>query len=244
MTTTNLATARAQLDRSALADGGPMTFVASTTDTNRYGFALRNEGWRLDNYNRNPVVLWMHDPFTPPIGRGEARSTGTELLLENVVFDGDDELGRSVESKLRRGFLNSVSVGWDFQAEDGAPILDWYRLSPEEIAASFYDLAEVSVVTVPGDPGAVRMQQALAPFGARLLGLLDERERGEALAVEIRAAVAEELTRLGIDPATLGGPPAPETPEPTPAPVPAVEPPVDVTAARTLLAVLELPEEE
>jgi hypothetical protein len=241
--TATLARTRATLDRSALADGEPMTFVASTQDTNRYGFSLRNEGWLLDAYNGNPVVLWMHDPWTPPVARGLARSDGERLLLGNVVFDAEDELARTVESKLRRGFLNSVSVGWDWRDGEGRPILEWWRLSPDQMRdEAYYDLAEVSVVTVPGDPGALRMTQALAPLGARLLRLVEERERGDAAAEDLVAAVREELTRLGIDPAALAAPP---TPAPPPDPdVPAPPPGVDLTAARALCAVLELPKGE
>lgn len=197
-----LAYARAQLDRGALAADKPMRFTASTTGLNRYGYSLRNDGWRLDNYGRNPVVLWMHNPYQPPIGHGRAERSDGLLVLDEVEFDAEDELARKVESKLRRGFLNAVSVGWDFVKEDGSPVLDWWRLSAEQMRdETYYDLCEVSVVTVPGDPGAIKQNSrlALARLGHELVDLFEEKEHGEITRDELGAAVRAELAALGID---------------------------------------------
>lgn len=248
-----LAYGRAQLDRAQLADGGPMTFVASTTKMNRYGFALRNDGWRLDNYNANPVVLWMHNPHQPPIGKGVALSKGNKILLDKVEFDTEDELGAAVDSKYRRGFLSAVSVSWDFQKKDGTPVLDWWRLSNDEIEKeTFYDLTEVSAVTVPGDPRAVKKlaRLRLASLGRELLDLFDEQEDGSITKPELQAAVRAEIERMGlaIDAPRTGPksdpnePPglAPEDVHPT-----ADEPlGVDQDAARAVLAAFDLQEEE
>ncbi|PXY21132.1 HK97 family phage prohead protease [Prauserella muralis] len=203
--TTTLAYGRAQLDRAALADDGPLTFVASSDGLNRYGYALRTDGWRLDAYNANPVVLWMHNSFRPPIGQGRALNKDAHIVLDAVEFDRDDELARMVESKYRRGFLNAVSVGFHFVQEDGAPVDTW-RMKSEEIRDElFYDLVEVSAVTTPADPRALRQQSrlALAGLGKELVELFDEQEQGAATAEEIRTAVRAELAHLGIDLAAL-----------------------------------------
>jgi hypothetical protein len=229
MTTTRLAYARAELDRTSLDRGdadAPLTFIASTTELNRYGFALRNDGWRLDNFNANPVLLWMHNPFQPPIGRGTALRKDGKILLDGVTFDREDELARTVESKYRRGFLSAVSCGWGYVNEDGTPISDWWRLSVEQVRdEAFYDLEEVSAVTVPGDPRALVGQSrlALARLGTELVNLLDEQEHPDGVITrdELSAAVAAELARLGIAP--------PTTP-------PAADAGVDPDAARVLLA--------
>lgn len=224
---------RARLDRTALADGEPLRFVASTPDVNRYGFALRTDGWRLANYNANPVVLWMHNPYRPPIGQGTAVLDAGALVLDRVTFDAEDEVARQVESKYRRGFLHAVSVSWDYQREDGTPVLDYWRLGTEEIRDElFYDLAEVSSVSVPGDPGALRAQRSrLAAIGRTLADLADERDHGEALAAVLAEAVRAELVRLGIDPARLTpGPPDPTVP---PTPDPELDP-AAVAALRSL----------
>lgn len=215
MPETKLAYGRAQLDRTKLAANEPLTFVASSEGLNRHGFSLRAEGWRLDNYNANPVVLWMHDAWMPPIAQGRAVSKNGQVLLEAVTFDQEDELARAVESKYRRGFLSAVSVGFSFAEEDGEPLLDWWRLSGEKIRDElFYDLEEVSAVTVPADPRAVikNSRLALAKLGRELVDLFDEQEHpeGTVTADQLAAAVKAELERLGVAVPELTTPP--ETP--------------------------------
>lgn len=227
--TTKRAYGRAQLDRTALADDGPLTFVASSTAPNRYGFSLRNDGWRLDNFNANPVVLWMHNPFQPPIGRGMALSKNDQIILDQVTFDTEDQLARAVESKYRRGFLSAVSVGWGYVKEDGSPITNWWRLSNDEIRdEAFYDLEEVSAVTVPGDPRAVVAQSrlVLARLSHELADAYDEQDHGTEQADTVRAVVAAELQRLGIA----------LPPTPSPAPAGDVPPTIDQAAAASVLA--------
>lgn len=205
---------RARLDRTALADDNdaPLTFVASGEAMNRKGYNLRNEGWRLDNYNANPIVLWMHDSDIPPLARGLALSKNRQIILDDVSFDREDEFARQVESKYRRGFLNAVSVSWRPMDEEGA-YLDMWNISLDEIGESlFYDLVEVSLVTTPGDPRALRKQSrlALAQYGKELVALFDEQEHGEATADELDAAVRASLDRLGLDTDALAKPVAPQ----------------------------------
>jgi hypothetical protein len=237
-----LAYARATLAAPPDPDGsGPIEFVASQRRKNRYGFALRPDGWLLDNFRANPVFLWMHNPGQPPIGRVNARQEAGELRA-GVTFDRDDDLATTVERKYRAGFLNAVSVGWGFVREDGTPILDWWRLKPEEIASKdvFYDLEEISGVSVPGDPRAVRKQsrQALARLGRELLDLFPEEPDPDELAAlvdqRVDEALVDALTRLGVTlpspsgaaPAGSGGPAATLTIA-TSAAADTLEPPAD-----------------
>lgn len=193
---------RAHLDRATLTEAGPLRFTASSEGVNCYGFSLRNEGWRLENYAANPVFMWMHETWTLPIGRALAASKDRQILAD-VDFDQDDPFARAVESKYRRGFLNAVSVGWDFVEDDGSRVLDWWRLEQKRIDELFFELHEISAVPVPGDPRAVIQQSRLAlrRLGRELVDLYDEQENPASpfTAEQINAAVHAELTRLGID---------------------------------------------
>ena len=75
---------------------GEMHFTASAEGINRHGFSLRKSGWRLDNYNLNPVFLWMHMDFMPPIGRGRAvlRARAPGVLVEMQRPPDADVFGR------------------------------------------------------------------------------------------------------------------------------------------------------
>ena len=150
---------------------GEMHFTASAEGINRHGFSLRKSGWRLDNYNLNPVFLWMHMDFMPPIGRGRAVQGDNGLSLA-VTFDRSDPFAQQIENKYRSGFLNAVSVGFDFVNEDGSPIAAWWRMDPEQInKQAFYDLAEVSAVPVPADPRAVKQRMSLSAMAEDLLDM-------------------------------------------------------------------------
>jgi len=142
---------------------GELTFTASAEGVNRYGFSLSRKRWKIDNFNNNPVILWMHNDMMPPIGRGRA-SIDPAGLQTGITFDRTDPFAVTIENKYRGGFLNAVSVGFDFVEQDGSPISDWFMMSPDEISnVAFYDLAEVSAVPVPADPNAlIRQRHALA----------------------------------------------------------------------------------
>lgn len=247
MTERRLCYVRGQLDKSALSEDGPLRFVASSTGVNRYGFSLRNEGWQLDNHAANPVFLWMHDTSIPAIGTAPARRENGELACY-ATFDRDDPFAASVERKYRRGFMAAVSVGWDFVDERGMPIDDWWRMSHERARDEvFYDLTEISAVPVPGDPRALQQQRSsLSLLGRHMVEMLDEQERGEATADEIRAAVRTELAALGIDLDALTKRTEPDEEPPgepeTPAPDPVTG--IDRDAAEAVLAAFHFGEEQ
>jgi len=146
--------------------GEPIRFTASTAGVKRDGKDLDQERWDLGNYRRNPIFLWVHDYWGDrlPIGRAEVQ-VEEERLVADVSFDQEDEFARQVESKYRRGYLHSVSVGWDEVQRD-----DKLR----------YDLLDISGVPVPGDPDAL-MEREMA--GLRRL----QRNLGAVLGGERRA---------------------------------------------------------
>lgn len=229
---------RAYLDRANLASDSPLVFTASSTTLNRYGFALNQQRWKLDNFARNGVVLWAHDATIPPIGRADAAPAFDHLRAE-ITFDLDDDFARKIDRKYRIGHLSAVSVGFDFINEDGTPLSDPWRLSPERIQNEcWYDLAEISAVPVPADPKALRQNHQLSRLGSEFVDLLDEYEHGDAAPEDIRAAVRAELAALGIDLAALAKPVVPAGDPKTPAPGPAAG--IERDAAEAVLAAFNL----
>lgn len=233
--------ARGYADLAAAAGGkpgDPIDFVASTPGVKRDGLDLRANGWRLDNYQRSPVKLWMHDKTRLPIGRVEARAE--DKLRASVIYDQEDGFARSVESKYRRGFLHAVSVGWDF-VDDQGQRLDTRRMSTSDIRdRAFYDLTELSGVPVPADPEALKetTRAGLRSLSRELAELFDDQENpdGQLDAGEVRAAVWDEILRLGVPLDVLrqyANQPAPTTT------APAVSG-IDNDAARNLLAAFQL----
>lgn len=182
--------------------GSPIPFTASTPGLKRDGLNLRANGWRTQNYvSAGGPVLWSHNHQQPAIGIGDP-SVETSRLRVAVRFDQEDADAVKIESKVRRGFLRSSSVGWDFTDESGQ-LMEHWRMTPDNLARSaFYDLTELSIVNVPADPGAVaeRMRRGLAHYGRQLVDAFEEVEDPESDVTEpqLRTAVIAECRRLGI----------------------------------------------
>ena len=147
----------AYLNRDLLEDEGKrdtLTFVASTAGVKRDGLDLRMDGLTTDNFEKNPVFLWVHDDHgrTLPLGKVEKIRKLKSRFDVTVEFDQADPFAVEVERKYRDGYLNAVSIGWD--------IIEWHRVEDDEDSEADYivdkwDLLDVSAVPVPGDPEAL-----------------------------------------------------------------------------------------
>lgn len=132
------------------AAGEPIRFTASTEGVARDGLVIEADGWRLENYRKNPVVLWAHDYLGKnlPIGRADRVEVVDGRLAADVVFDQADEFARAVERKYRTGFLHAVSVGWETHTIRPSKGGEAPRIAEAE-------LLDISGVPVPGDPDAL-----------------------------------------------------------------------------------------
>jgi len=182
--------------------GTPIPFTASSPGLKRDGLDLRANGWRTQNYvAAGGPVLWSHNHQQPAIGVGDPTVEPKRLRVA-VRFDQEDPDAVKIESKVRRGFLRSSSVGWDFTNEDGQ-LMEHWRMTPDNLARSaYYDLTELSIVNVPADPTAVaeRMRRGLAHYGRQLVDAFEDVENPDSDVTEpqVRTAVIAECRRLGI----------------------------------------------
>lgn len=147
----------------------PIRFVASTATPDRYGDVVDQKGWDLRAYNRNPVVLFNHNPSQMPIGKGKAYVENEQLMLE-VEFDQKDEMAKTIEQKVRDGFINAVSVGFQPSKTISRASLPsdhpYHGKSGSYFQAS--ELLEVSIVTIPANNEATLSKQF-----SREIGLAD-----------------------------------------------------------------------
>ena len=134
---------------------GPVTFVLSTDDVDRHGDVVSADGWRLEAYLRNPVLLWAHGYRHPAIGRAVSLWTEPHLLLAKMEF-APTAFAQEVASLYACGFQWGVSVGfrpirWEERRDSrtGA-YLGLHYLEQE--------LLEVSAVPVPANRQALRRQ--------------------------------------------------------------------------------------
>lgn len=131
----------------------PITFILSTEDVDRAwggGDIIRQDGWDLKNYIKNPVVLWSHDSFTPAIGRSRVWVDGKKLMGEVVFAREQSELAREVEDLIRGDFVRACSVGfnpkkWQFDETRGEWAADYLE----------QELLEWSPCNIPCNPNAL-----------------------------------------------------------------------------------------
>jgi HK97 family phage prohead protease len=174
-------------------------FVISSEAIDRYDSTLALGGWQLDNYLRNPVVLWGHDDQTPAIGRGPNTRAQGKLLVSSAEFAPREiyPLADTVYQLLKAKFLNAASVGFlplDFEWSNDED-------RPYGIDFKSQDLLEWSVVNIPANPDCLVQARSTgidtAPLIAWAERLLDQDgmtvvPRDELVALR-RAAGAPEL---------------------------------------------------
>jgi HK97 family phage prohead protease len=141
---------------------GPIEFVCSEESDDRAGDLVHADGWDLAAFKRNPVLPWSHDYRVAPIGRWQKVHVEGKQLLGLATFDRNDPFAAQIEAKYRAKFLNAVSVGFrpiEFaereERKDANPFRRGYEFKRQE-------LLEISAVSVPMHPRALRKGLALA----------------------------------------------------------------------------------
>ena len=121
---------------------------------NSYGFRVLTSGIDLEQYRRNPVLLYMHE-------RGNVIGYVKDLQVENgevtgeLVFDEASELSIRCKKQFEVGSLRMVSVGLDPKETSGAPELLLEGQTRPTVTKS--KLVEVSLVDIGANDDAIRM---------------------------------------------------------------------------------------
>lgn len=138
--------------------GREFTATISTGSLDRENDRLDPNGWRLDAFRANPVVLWAHAVSTPPIGRATDVRVRGGALVATFEFPPPTlyPLADQVEGLLRAGFLTAVSVGF-------RPI-KWRANERGGLDYSEQELLEFSIVPVPANPEALLVGRASAAY--------------------------------------------------------------------------------
>jgi HK97 family phage prohead protease len=124
------------------------TAVASTAAVDRHGEIVSPEGWDLENFKKNPVLLWSHDHTIPAIGKATkvwVEGFGAQAkLMFSGVWQTVTEEGKAAAQLVSDGILNSFSVGF----------------LPYDMEGNTYteqELLEISLVNVPANPDAMML---------------------------------------------------------------------------------------
>ncbi len=136
--------------------------IISNSRLNSYGFRVLTDGIDTAQFERNPILLWMHSrpvlgttDEVLPLGRVENLRRDGDNLIGTPVFDETDEFARRIKAKWDAGILKMVSAGLDVleQSNDPEVLLPGQRYS----TVTRSKLREVSIVDLGANDDALAL---------------------------------------------------------------------------------------
>jgi hypothetical protein len=135
--------------------------ILSDSSLNRYGFRVLTSGLDLEAFKKNPVMLWMHqrdDGFwetSLPIGYWDDIQVNGDELSAIPVFDGVDELSKTLKAKYEAGTLRAASLGfkgitYSSEPDDLLPGQAYATVTKAEVL-------EASLVDIPANGNCARL---------------------------------------------------------------------------------------
>ncbi|MBI2560297.1 MAG: hypothetical protein HYW14_04105 [Planctomycetes bacterium] len=128
--------------------------VASTDDVDRDGDVLSPDGWELDSYHKNPVVLFAHRYNEPPIAKANNIKIMDGKLMFKPQFATEEEypFADTIFKLYKGGYLRSFSVGFIPKEWEDKCTADGMR------SGKYFtkqELVEISAVPVASNPNAL-----------------------------------------------------------------------------------------
>lgn len=161
---------------------GTFEVVITTEDVDRYGEVIKLDGWALDHYMKNPVVLWGHDHFTPPIGVATSIERQDGKLVAKGKF-APHAFAQEIRASYDAGIIRATSVGFIEHEREGNFITK-------------AELIEFSFVSVPANPYALSlaMEKGLSIDALVTKGLMTVQKDTEEPKEEVPAPVEPPVT--------------------------------------------------
>ena len=135
---------------------GAITFTISDETVDRDRDIISLNGWELDNFKNNPVVLFAHNSRDLPIARAVNTFKRDKKLKSKAEFTPRDlnPLGDTVRRMVEDRFLRATSVGmlpkeWEFADNE--------EDENRKFGINFLkqELLEWSIVPIPANPSAL-----------------------------------------------------------------------------------------
>lgn len=182
------------------AEKGIYELMPSMETVDRDGDVLVAAGVRLDDYRKNPVVLWGHDYHGLPVAKTlEIEAVPGLGVKARIQFSpkGVDPHLDAVRTLWEQGFLNAASVG--FIPVKGEPIPN-ERGEVTPFGGRRYtdwNLLEFSIVSVPANPDALRLGMRDTPDEAATMLMRDSlRYSGQTLSDALGGMSVEKRGRV------------------------------------------------
>lgn len=166
------------------ADDAIFRYRMSDEKVNRYGDIVRQAGWDLSNYLRNPTITWGHKEDEPAIGKAlsvavVATPSGPETHIEVKLLPDTSPLARTVYMLAKEDAVKAVSPSFR--------VLDYRRPKTDEqrmaLGLGKYggeilksELLDCTLCNIPAQPGALRLHVERGTISAGDADMLERYE--------------------------------------------------------------------
>lgn len=142
--------ANAIIEKASKLSEGEVEFVVSTNALDSHGERINVDGIKINDFKKNPVVLWGHDGFNLPIAQASKVWKDAGKLMARAKFFLDDAFSAKVYDYIVKGRLSAVSIG--------GMVEEW---GEDGITIKSLNMKEFSVVSVPANPEALAVSKSL-----------------------------------------------------------------------------------
>jgi HK97 family phage prohead protease len=170
-----------------------LRFVASDESIDRHRTIIKQDGWILDNFRKNPVLLWMHNAGEP-IGHVVRSMVEDGRLMADAEF-ADDPLSDRIYKLYKAGALRAVSVG--FRALETREPSEDEKKSGVTLYHTRQELFELSAVSIPSNPNALIQTLGLSATPEEVTEELVARAIGVDALLDQHDAELEEMAERG-----------------------------------------------
>lgn len=143
------------------------TFVLHDESVNTYGFRMLTSGANLEEFRKNPVMLYNHEAWHLPIGRWENIRIEGGKILADAVFDLEDPRAKQIADKVAGDFIRMASIGaWAPEEVSSAPELMLSGQTGNTVTK--WTVREASIVTIGANHNAIALYDRTTGAGINL----------------------------------------------------------------------------
>lgn len=176
-------------------------FIVNTENVNSYGYRIITQGIETEQYERNPVVLFMHQrPDYKPtgdevIGRARLAKEGDQLLAY-ITFDTENDFASKIEKKVKGDFIRMCSMYADVIEASSDPALARPGQKYETITKC--KLIEISIVDIGGNDDAIRLSSGRKVPKIKLLNQKSENTMSELKTIALALGKSADSSEVSV----------------------------------------------
>ena len=179
-------------------------FRLTEKKVDRDGDVILPDGIMLDEFKKNPIVLFGHGYGSDtqgriPIGKIDINSfeITKEYMDADVIFDatGKDNFAAMIFDKVKNGYLNTGSIRFMPKVYDFDPVID----GQTGVTVTSCELIEYSIEPIPSNTGAVAMRSAVKSFQKELEEKFPQKNIAELFKTDTEDVTETTQDLKGID---------------------------------------------